>query len=127
VSKVVLLAGGLAVASVLFYVFVQWERSAREHWIVFLLLGLLIVESSLYGNYNDVPRGLFHPGSGSFQFRLREVIISVALLARLAVRGWPARVNSSVTGLPSLFLIISGRVKWECTGTPLTVTIRSPT
>ncbi len=103
-SKVVLLAGGLAVASVLFYVFVQWERSAREHWIVFLLLGLLIVESSLYGNYNDVPRGLFHPGSGSFQFRLPEVIISVALLARLAVRGWPARI-----GLPALaWTVVAG-------------------
>jgi hypothetical protein len=97
VTKVFLLFAALAVAGMLFYVFVQWERTAREHWVVFLLVGLLIVESTLYGNFNDVPRGIFHPGSGSFQFRLPEVIITVALLARLAVRGMPTRI-----GVPAL-------------------------
>ncbi len=96
-SKLILLLGAAVVAGGLFYVFAQWERSAREHWVVFFILGMLIVEASLYGNYNDVPRGIFHPGTGSFQFRLPEVVISVALLARLAVKGWPLRI-----GFPAL-------------------------
>jgi O-antigen ligase len=93
VSRVLLLLGALAVSGMLFYVFVQWERMAREHWVVFLMLGMLIVESSLYNNFSNVPRGLFHPGSGSFQFRTPEVVITVALLARMAVRGLPARLG----------------------------------
>jgi len=96
-SKLPLLFGAAVVAGGLFYVFTQWERSAREHWVVFFILGMLIVEASLYGNYNNVPRGIFHPGTGSFQFRLPEVVISVALLARLAVKGWPLRI-----GFPAL-------------------------
>jgi len=104
VTKVILLLGGLAVSGMLFYVFVQWERTAREHWVVFTLLGMLIVESSVYGNFNNVPRGIFHPGSGSFQFRTPEVIITVALLARMAVRGLPTRI-----GLPALaWLAVAG-------------------
>jgi len=97
VTKLILLMGALAVSTMLFYVFVQWERTAREHWVVFMLLGMLIVESSLYGNFSDVPRGIFHPGSGSFQFRTPEVVITIALLARMAVRGLPTRI-----GFPAL-------------------------
>ena len=96
-SKLILLFGAAVVAGGLFYRFAKWERSAREHWVVFFILGMLIIEASLYGNYNDVPRGIFHPGTGSFQFRLPEVVITVALLARLAVKGWPVRV-----GFPAL-------------------------
>jgi O-antigen ligase len=93
VSRLILLLGGLVVSGMLFYVFVQWERTAREHWVPFLLLGMLVVEASLYNNFSKVPRGIFHPGSGSFQFRTPEVVITVALLARLAVRGLPARIG----------------------------------
>ncbi|HVA02314.1 MAG TPA: O-antigen ligase family protein [Acidimicrobiales bacterium] len=108
-SRVILLMGGLVVSTMLFYVFVQWERSAREHWVVFLLLGMLIVESSLYGNFSDVPRGIFHPGAGSFQFRTPEVIITVALLARMAVKGLPTRI-----GVPALaWLAVAGWLSLE--------------
>ena len=96
-SKLLLLVGAAAAAAILLYVFYRWERAGREHWVVFLLFGLLMVESSLYENETLAPRGLFHPGSGSFQFRLPEVIITVALLARLIVRGSPKRI-----GVPAL-------------------------
>jgi O-antigen ligase len=93
-SKLLLLVGAAAAVAILLYVFYRWERAGREHWVVFLLLGLLVAESSLYENETFTPRGLFHPGSGSFQFRLPEVIITVALIARLMVRGRPTRVGA---------------------------------
>ncbi len=93
----ILLAGAGAVSLMLLYVFMRWERSAREHWVVFLLLGLLVVDSSLWDNETTEPQGLFHPGTGTLNFRLPEVIITVALVARLLIRGKPERV-----GLPAL-------------------------
>ncbi|HEV2994067.1 MAG TPA: hypothetical protein VG012_06595, partial [Acidimicrobiia bacterium] len=96
-SKMLLLVGAAAAAAILLYVFYRWERAGREHWVVFLIVGLLVVEASLYENANVAPRGLFHPGSGSFQFRLPEVLITVALVARLIVKGRPTRI-----GVPAL-------------------------
>ena len=81
----------------LLYLFLRWERSGREHWVVFLLLGMLVVESSLCDNQTTIPQGLFHPGTGSLEFRLPEVIITVALVARLVIKGTPQRI-----GLPAL-------------------------
>ena len=78
-------------------VFVQWERNGKEHYAVVLLLALLVIETSLYENQDNMPRDLFHPGSGSFEFRLPEILITLALLARLLVRGRAARV-----GMPAL-------------------------
>ena len=57
---------------------------------------MLVVEATLYNNPNAVPRGLFHPGSGSTQLRLPEVYITLALVARLIARGRPVRI-----GLPA--------------------------
>ncbi|HLI73126.1 MAG TPA: O-antigen ligase family protein [Acidimicrobiales bacterium] len=88
-SKLLLLVGAAAAATILLYLFYRWERAGREHWVVFLLLSLLVAEASLYENGNTMPRGLFHPGSGSFQFRLPEVLIALALVARLVVKGRP--------------------------------------
>ena len=99
-SKLPLLLGAVAVAGLLLHVFVRWERAGREHWVVFLLIGLLVFESSLYENETYVPRSIFHPGSGSFQFRLPEVIIALAIAAHLLVRGKPRRI-----GAPALFWV----------------------
>ena len=95
---VILLLVGAVAAIGLFALFVQWERSGREHFVVFLLLTLLLVETTLYENQDLMPRSIFHPGSGTFDFRLPEVIIALALLARLVVRGVPRRL-----GVPALF------------------------
>jgi O-antigen ligase len=61
-----------------------------------VLLGLLIVEATVYADQNTLPRSLFHPGSGSAQLRLPEVYITLALIARLIARGKPTRI-----GLPA--------------------------
>ena len=89
--------GGAWRSGMLLYLFLRWERSGREHWVVFLLLGMLVVESTLYDNQTTIPQGLFHPGTGSLEFRLPEVIITVALVARLLIKGTPKRI-----GLPAL-------------------------
>jgi hypothetical protein len=92
-SKLPLLAGVAALACIVVYVFARWERSNREHWVVYLLLGLIVVDSTLYSNQTGVPRGLFHPGGGSLQFRLPEVVITLALVARLVAKGAPRSVG----------------------------------
>jgi hypothetical protein len=81
----------------LLYVFARWEHTNREHWVVFTSLAVVMIDAVLYQNETAEPQGLFHPGSGGFEFRLPEVIIAVALLARLLTKGSPRRV-----GLPAL-------------------------
>jgi O-antigen ligase len=76
--------------------FVRWEREGKEQLAPLGLLGMLVVEATLYADQNTLPRGLFHPGSGSLQLRLPEIYITLALLARLIARGQPNRI-----GLPA--------------------------
>jgi O-antigen ligase len=97
VTKIVLVVGALVGCVVLFMVFRRWERRGKSHYVVVGLLIWLVVEATLYENENLIPRGIFHPGSGSLQFRLPEVVISLALLARLSTKGWP-----SLAGVPAL-------------------------
>ena len=80
-----------------------WSRSSsagsargRSNWCRSILLGLLVVEGTIYADPNMIPAGLFHPGSGSTQLRLPEIYITLALIARLIARGRPKRI-----GLPA--------------------------
>jgi O-antigen ligase len=86
----------LGVAAGIVALFVRWEKEGREHLVPLLLLGLLIVEATIYADQVTLPRSLFHPGSGSAQLRLPEIYITLALLARLIARGKPTRI-----GLPA--------------------------
>src|SRR3984957_10107768 len=89
-----IIALGLAAAVVA--LFVRWERQGKQQRLPLGLLGLLVVEATLYADQNSLPRGIFHPGSGSTQLRLPEIYITLALIARLIARGRPKRV-----GLPA--------------------------
>lgn len=73
--------------------FVHWEREGKEHLVPLVLLGLLVVEATIYADQNTLPRSLFHPGSGSTQLRLPEIYITLALIARLVARGKPKRIG----------------------------------
>src|SRR5690349_3951081 len=95
--KLLLLVAAAVASGGLVYLFMRWERASREHWVAYLLLAVIVVDSTLYANETNEPRGLLHPGSGSFEFRLPEVIITLALVARLITRGAPLRA-----GLPAL-------------------------
>jgi O-antigen ligase len=92
---------GLAVAAALVALFVRWERGGNPQLAPLVLLGLLIVESTLYAGPDGIPRGLFHPGSGSTQLRLPEIYITLALIARLIARGKPKRI-----GLPAALWLV---------------------
>jgi O-antigen ligase len=87
---------GLGVAAGIVALFVRWEREGKEQLIPLFLLGLLVVEGTIYNDPNVIPRSIFHPGSGSTQLRLPEIYITLALIARLIVRGRPKRI-----GLPA--------------------------
>jgi O-antigen ligase len=102
-TQALILLVAAAAGAVLIGVFVHWERTGREHYVVVLMLGLLVAETSLYENQDNMPRDIFHPGSGAFEFRLPEVIITLALLARLVVRGRATRV-----GIPALLWMAFG-------------------
>jgi O-antigen ligase len=95
---ILLLGGivGLGVAAAIVALFVRWEREGKEQLIPLILLGLLVVEGTIYNDPNVIPRSIFHPGSGSTQLRLPEIYITLALIARLIVRGRPKRI-----GLPA--------------------------
>ncbi len=86
--------GGVTVGVV--KLFIRWEREGKEHLVPLVLLGLLVIEATLYADQNTLPRSIFHPGSGSTQLRLPEVYITLALVARLIARGKPTRI-----GLPA--------------------------
>ena len=75
--------------------FARWERTNRQHFAPLGLLALLVIEATLYADFTNLPRGLFHPGSGATQLRLPEIYITLALLGRLFARGKPTRIGLS--------------------------------
>lgn len=79
--------GGLA----LIRLFVIWERQGKSAQIVVGILAFTIVDSCLWSDQAAVPSGLFHPGV----FRVPEVLIACALIARLWVRGVPRRIGAT--------------------------------
>jgi hypothetical protein len=93
VTKLLLLAVGVAVGIPCILGFAKWERQGKAIRAVVLILALELLESGLYSNQSAIPRGLFHPGSGSTQLRLPEVIIALALLGRLAAKRLPRGIG----------------------------------
>jgi hypothetical protein len=91
IALAVIVLVGIAVAVV--RLFVRWEREGKEHLIPIVLLGMLVVEATIYADQNTLPRGIFHPGSGSTQLRLPEIYITLALIARVIARGRPQRIS----------------------------------
>ncbi len=68
--------------------FLRLERAERGATVVLLVWGALITECILYPNQNTVPPGLFHPSlGGGFSFRLFDVLILVAVGARIYTHG----------------------------------------
>jgi O-antigen ligase len=93
VKTSVLLLAAVVVAIPCIWGFARWERKGHALRAVVLLLVLEIAEACLYENQDLVPRGLFHPGSGSSQFRLPEIVITLALLGRLVAKKLPKRIG----------------------------------
>jgi len=96
---VVLLAiVGLA-AVLVFAGFLRLERAGKRMTTVLVIFGLVLIEAWIYPNQSLIPAGIFHPvlGGGSgvggadtgLSFRLPEILVPVALTARLLARGRP--------------------------------------
>jgi hypothetical protein len=82
-----------AAGAVILIWFVQAERAGKPTSLMFIL-GLLVVETALYGNQGEVPTGLLHPGTQPLTFRFVDEVIAIALVARLIGRGAPARAGA---------------------------------
>src|SRR5687768_15115320 len=82
--------------------FVQLEREGRPLVVLVFLVWLLVVESILYYSPNLVLIGLFHPEVGGVSFRLFDLLVPAAVLARL-LSGRPHRLEwSALLWLPFL-------------------------
>ncbi len=63
--------------------FMRLERDGRPIVVVAVLLGLVIAESALYQSQNEIPAGIVHPEYRALSFRLLDIVIPAAILARL--------------------------------------------
>lgn len=96
--SLVILAVTAAALVVVFRAMVRAERTGRPVLIINWIIGLLVVEGTLWAQ-NGTPFGPFHPQIGSQNFRLYDVIIPLALAARLRAGGLPRRIGAPAIGL----------------------------
>jgi O-antigen ligase len=82
-------------AGALFAWFLSLERAGRSVIVVLTILGLVVIETVLYSSQNAIPSGLFHPSGGDFSLRLLDVVIPLALAARVAGRGIGRRMDAT--------------------------------
>ncbi len=92
-TKLLILVAAILIALPFIRGFARWELQGKIIRATVLLLVLELVEAALYEDQSLIPRGLFHPGSGSTQLRLPEVFIALALLGRLVAKKMPERVG----------------------------------
>jgi O-antigen ligase len=63
--------------------FLYLERRGRPVTVIVFLTALLVVESALYSSPNEVATGLLHPAIGSLSFRVFDILVPLAAIARL--------------------------------------------
>jgi hypothetical protein len=87
----------------LFVWFSRLERSGRSAAVVGILVAIVLLDAVIYQNQNEVPTGLFHPEYREQSFRLLDILIPAAILARLLHR--PQAAGSPLTLLWLAFLV----------------------
>jgi O-Antigen ligase len=75
--------------------FVYLERTGRPLTVLLALVGLLLVESALYASPFEIPVGLLHPEFWGLSFRVFDVLIPAAVVARL-MSGREARLEPAL-------------------------------
>jgi O-antigen ligase len=95
VSGLLSTALAVVVAAFVFVWLLRHERANQSIVSLTFVLGLVIVEAAVYPSPDTIPAGLFHPGGGGLTFRLVDVLIPVALLARVVGRGPPRRIDAA--------------------------------
>ena len=73
------------------------EERGRPEIAVLIVLGLVVFDALLYPSQAAVPPGILHPTIMGHDYRVPDLVIPLALIARLVVRGLPRRVTG--TGL----------------------------
>ncbi len=85
-------AGMLAVGALFAWMVRVLRQETGPERIVACLLAVLIAESALYADPNDVATGLFHPQAGPLSFRIFDILLPLALIALAVAR--PPRRNA---------------------------------
>jgi O-Antigen ligase len=95
-SPTLLLLLRLAVLGVLFLVCLRLERRRRGVVVVLLLVGVVLLDATLYSNSAAAAvQSIFHPRFFGQNFRITQLLIPLAVLARLIARGLPRRMDGS--------------------------------
>ena len=83
----------LGAGIVVFGIFALLEAADRREVVVGVVFVAVLVESFLVASQNDVSEGFLHPTLLGTSFRLPDLLVPLALSARLLVSGWPRRVT----------------------------------
>ena len=79
-----------------FLVFRRLEQRDRGVVVVLTVLGVAIADAVLYPDTSSSRQiSIFHPDFLGQSFRLTQLVVPLALAARLSVRGWPGRIDAS--------------------------------
>jgi O-antigen ligase len=120
VNLILLFGYAAVIAAAAFWYLVRLEREGKSVTTVLILLWIIVIESALYENPNLVPNGLFHPGIGSdpipddeiidyaISFRLIDLIVPIAIGARLYAKGLPEHVRAASIWLAAFLTWIIG-------------------
>jgi len=92
-----ILVGGL------FVWFSRLERDGRGAVVVGVVFAIVLLDTVIYQDQNEVPLGLFHPEYREQSFRLLDLLIPFAIIARLLHR--PRGAGSAVTLLWLAWLV----------------------
>lgn len=107
-SKLVTLAVAAVIGVALFLVFRRWERAGRVIYTINVIMTVLVLDAALYPDTGATQaKSLFHLSFGSHNVRLTQVLLSLALLAKLSVRP-PSRTGAA----PSASSRPSRKVRW---------------
>jgi hypothetical protein len=117
----VLLAGfALVILVALVTALISLERRGDGIVTVAAILGFVVVEVGLYGSQNGIIGGIFNPTIGARSIRVYEVLIVLALAARLYVRGIPRVVSPALFAWAAFFIwVFASAVMGRLDGNPV--------
>src|SRR5687768_10314337 len=94
--SVVLLVLRLSVLLGFFLLFRRLERGNRGVVVVLTVLGVAMADAVFYPNTTaSKVVSIFHPDLLGQSFRLTQLVVPLALAARLSVHGLPRRIDTS--------------------------------
>jgi hypothetical protein len=97
-----------ALSPVFLVLFMRCEDKGRPEIPLLTVVGTLLLEALLYPSQNSVAGGIFHPSAAGQSMRLPEIIIPIALLARVLVRGGPRRLSLTAGAWTTFLLWYTG-------------------